>query len=79
MFIISGLGYNLFVGFGFLIVHCNPDEAKSDRPFFCDGGFVYPVIIVCSMICGVCAGMIWVAQGGYIEILGRKVNSNSSL
>ena len=59
VFFVSGLGYNLFVALGFLVVHC---KDRTSLHGFCQAGPIYTIIILGSMITGACAATIWVNE-----------------
>lgn len=56
-FIVSALGYNLWVAVGYVAVHC-PDHKSA---FWCNTAVVYSYIIIASACCGLAAAHIWIA------------------
>lgn len=70
IFILSGLGYNLFILVGYIAVHCPETiDEKTELPLQCQEPVIYSYIIFASIICGIGSSTIWVAKFYfYLEI-----------
>ena len=66
LFNISVATYCIFIYFGFFLVHCTK-EKKLEGVFYCQESFVYPIIIIISILNGVGASLLWVCQGFYMN------------
>jgi hypothetical protein len=58
----SSFGYTSFTAAGIFVASCNPTNGDNTHPHIghCSESSVYPVVIICAILCGMGASTIWV-------------------
>ncbi|EAR89429.2 MFS transporter (macronuclear) [Tetrahymena thermophila SB210] len=73
IFPLSSLGYTSFVLSGIWVCSCSNDNQNEGS---CSPFMIYFIVILCSSLCGICSGTLWVGQGGYMECVFALIKHN---
>ncbi|KAL4502487.1 hypothetical protein ABPG72_012074 [Tetrahymena utriculariae] len=73
IFPLSSLGYTSFVLSGIWVCYCSNNNQNDGN---CSTYMIYLIVILCSSLCGLCSGTLWVGQGGYMEQVFALIKHN---
>ncbi|EDK31889.2 MFS transporter (macronuclear) [Tetrahymena thermophila SB210] len=71
VFTISNLGYTACIAAGIWVFLCEGSEQQG----VCSIEAIYSIVNFTAALCGVCASTLWVAQGGYVDIISSSCPS----